>query len=35
VRQVIKVIGVHERMHLKEIRRLLGAYTAGGRSSEA
>ncbi len=30
VRQVIKVIGVHERMHLKEIRRLLEAQNAEG-----
>lgn len=29
VRQVIRVIGVHERMHLKEIRRLLDAQKAG------
>ncbi len=31
VRQVIKVIGVHERMHLKEIRQLIEAYEAGNR----
>ncbi len=30
VRQVIKVIGVHERMHLKEMRRVFGDATPGG-----
>jgi uncharacterized damage-inducible protein DinB len=31
MQQVIKVIGVHERMHLKEIRQLLEAQEAGDR----
>jgi uncharacterized protein (TIGR03083 family) len=30
VRQVIKVIGVHERMHLKEMRRVFGGATPAG-----
>jgi uncharacterized damage-inducible protein DinB len=31
VEQVIKIIGVHERMHLKEMRKLLEAHTAGSK----